>query len=61
MRFVPVMVTLVLTKPAVGLRLVMFGGGPVTVKFNALLVTVPTFTATFPVADPAGTGTTMLV
>ncbi len=61
MRFVPVMVTVVLTNPDVGLRLVIIGGGPVTVKFTALLATKPTFTTTFPVADPAGTGTTMLV
>jgi len=60
-KFVPVTVTDVPTGPDVGDRLVMFGGGIVTVKLTPLLAAPPTVTTTFPVAAPAGTGTTMLV
>lgn len=59
-KFVPVIVTEVPTTPEVGFKLVMFGGG-VTVKSTPLLAIPPTFTTTFPVAAPVGTGTVMLV
>jgi hypothetical protein len=60
-RFVPVIVTAVPTGPDVGLRLVMLGAAPATVKFTALLATPPTVTTTFPVVAPLGTATVMLV
>src|SRR5713101_7957506 len=60
-KFVPVIVTDVPTTPAVGFKLVMLGGGGVTVKLTPLLATPPTVTTTFPVVAPAGTGATMLV
>jgi hypothetical protein len=59
-KFAPVIVTEVPTNPEVGFRLVILGGGSVTVKFTPLLATPPTVTTTFPVVAPAGTGTTML-
>src|SRR6266403_570505 len=60
-KFAPLMVTDVPTAPDVGFKLVMLGGGGVTVKFIPLLATPPTATTTFPVAPPAGTAATMLV
>jgi hypothetical protein len=60
-KLLPVIVTEVPIAPEVGLRLVMLGGGNVTVKPTALLATPPTVTTTFPVVAPAGTGTAMLV
>lgn len=44
--------------PAVAVTL---AGGPVTVKLIPLLATPPTFTTTFPVVAPAGTGITIVV
>ena len=49
------------TSPDVGLRLVMLGGGTVTVKVTPLLAVPPTVTTTLPVIAPVGTGTAMLV
>src|SRR5207249_6754376 len=60
-KLAPVIVTDVPRPPDVGLRLVMLGGGTVTVKLTPLLATPPTVTTTFPVVAPVGTGTTMLV
>ena len=60
-KFVPVIVTDVPTAPDVGVRLVMVGGGTVTVKLTPLLATPPTVTTTLPVVAPVGTGTAMLV
>ena len=60
-KFAPVIVTDAPTDPDVALRLVMLGGGIVTVKFTPLLATPPTVTTTFPVVATAGTGTTILV
>lgn len=59
-KFAPVIVTEVPTVPEVGLRLVMLGAG-VTVNRTPLLGTPPTFTSTFPVVAPDGTGAVMLV
>jgi len=59
-KFVPLIVTTVPTGPAVGLMLVIFGGG-VTVNGRPLLATPPTVTTTLPVVAPAGTGASMLV
>jgi len=58
-KFVPMMVTLVPIGPAVGLMLVMPGGG-VTVKEAPLLCTPPTVTTTFPLVAPDGTVTSKL-
>src|SRR2546425_411971 len=60
-KFAPLTVTDVPTTPDVGFRLVMLGGGGVTVKFIPLLATPPTVTTTLPVVAPAGAGATMLV
>jgi len=60
-KLTPVIVTDVPRTPDVGLRLVMLGGGTVTVKLTPLLATPPTVTTTFPVVAPLGTGTTMVV
>ena len=60
-KFAPAIVTEVPIAPADGLRLVMLGGGGVTVKLTPLLAIPATVTTTFPVVAPAGTGTTMLV
>src|SRR5437899_690192 len=60
-KFAPAIVTDVPTTPDVGFRLVMLGGGEVTVKFIPLLATPPTVTTTLPVDAPLGTGATMLV
>jgi hypothetical protein len=61
-KFVPVMITGVVTGPDDGFRFEMVGGGGVTVKFVLLLGTPPTVTTTvaLPVAI-AGTSTVMLV
>ena len=59
-KFVPETVTEVPTGPEFGFRLVMLGG-VATVKTTPLLGTPPTFTTTFPVVAPAGTGAVMLV
>jgi len=59
-KFVPVTVTDVPTGPEFGLRLVMLGGVAM-VNTTPLLETPPTFTMTFPVVAPAGTGAVMLV
>jgi len=59
-KFDPAIITEVPTGPKFGLRLVMLGGG-VTVKGTPLLGTPPTFTSTFPVVAPTGTGAVMLV
>jgi hypothetical protein len=55
------MITDVPTTPEVGLRLVILGGGAVTVKFTPLLDIPATDTRTFPVVAAVGTGNTMLV
>jgi len=61
-KFVPAIVTNVPTEPEVGFKLVMFGGGIVTVKSTPLLAAEQhTVTTTFPVEAPAGNGTVMLV
>src|SRR5713101_1203559 len=60
-KFVPPIVTDVLTGPDVGFRFVMFGADDVTVKLVPLLATPPTVTTTFPVVAPLGTGAAMLV
>jgi hypothetical protein len=57
-KFVPVIVTGVVTAPEVGFKLVMLGVLP-TVKLIALLATPPTVTTTAPVLAPLGTGTMM--
>src|SRR5712664_4140398 len=59
-KFVPVTLTTVPRGPALGLTLLMCGGG-VTVKGRPLLGIPPTVTTTFPVAAPAGTDVSMLV
>jgi hypothetical protein len=58
-KFVPVIITLVPIGPAVGLILVIAGGG-VTVKVKPLLAMPLTVTMTLPVVAPAGTVTSML-
>src|SRR5947209_18848556 len=62
-KFVPVIVTAVPTGPEVGERLVMLGGGGVTVKIAPLLETPPTDTTTLPlpIVAPVGTDITMLL
>jgi hypothetical protein len=60
-KFVPEIVTLVPTTPDDGVRLVMVGGGGVTVKLTPALATPPTVTMTGPVVAAAGTGTVMFV
>ena len=59
-RFVPVIVTDVLTTPEVGDRLVMLGAGT-TVKLTPLLAVPPTVTTTLPVVAPVGTTATIEV
>src|SRR6266404_1671944 len=56
-KFVPAMVTLVPTVPKTGLRLVMLGGGPTTVKATPLLAIPPTGAT----SGPVGTSTVILV
>ena len=60
-RLAPEIVTGLPTGPEVGLRLLMLGGGGVTVKLTPLLASPATVTTTAPLAAPAGAGTTMLV
>jgi len=60
-KFAPAIVTDEPTNPDVGLRLLMLGGGRVTVKLTLLLGTPPTVTTTLPVVAPAGTDVTILV
>src|SRR5258708_31323972 len=55
------MVTEAPTSPDVGLRVVMLGGGTVTLNVTPLLAVPPTATTTLPVVAPIGTGTAMLV
>jgi hypothetical protein len=52
-----VIVTDAPTAAAVGDKLVMLGPVPGTVNSTPLLCVDPTFTTTFPVVAPAGTGT----
>src|ERR1700676_4785025 len=59
-KFAPAMITDVPTTPEVGFRLVMLGGGRVTVKLLPLLGCPPTVTTTLPVVAPVGTGTLIL-
>jgi len=59
-KFVPLIVTTVPIGPAIGLMLLMTGGG-VTVKGTPLLTTLLTVTITTPVVAPDGTGASMLV
>lgn len=62
-KFAPAIVTDAPYRPLVGVRLLIFGGGEVTVKVTPLLTTLPTVTvtATLPLGAPVGTGATMLV
>jgi hypothetical protein len=60
-KFVPLISSHIPTGPELGLKLVMLGGGGVTVKLVPLLSTPPTVTTTFPVAAFTGTSTVMLV
>lgn len=60
-KFAPEIFTSVRTPPEVGFRLVMIGGGGITVKFAPLLATLPTVTTTLPVVAPGGASTLMLV
>lgn len=57
----PEIVTEVPIGPEVGLKLVMLGGGIVTVNKMPLLDCPATVTTTLPVVAPLGTGTEMLV
>lgn len=57
----PVMVIGVPTVARVRLKLVITGGGGITVNRTPLLATPPTVTTTFPVVAPVGTPVTMLV
>lgn len=61
-KFVPVMVTEVPTGPLAGLKL-LTAGLKVAAKLTRLLPTVPTttYTRSFPIGVPVGTGTEMLV
>ena len=55
-KLVPVTTTVVPTGPLVGEKLVIVGGGTVTVKFVALVAVPPgVVTAIFPVVAPVGT------
>jgi hypothetical protein len=60
-KFAPLIVMPYPTREEVGVKKVMFGGGGVIVKATGLLAIPPTVTTTFPVAAPAGTGSTMFV
>ena len=61
-KLVPVIVTELVTRPEVGFRPVMPGGGAVTMKFTPLLLNPPeSVTVTGPVGAPGGTGTVILV
>lgn len=59
-KFVPEIVTGVPGPPEVVDKVVIVGDG-VTVKLLLLLFTPLAYTTTFPVVDPEGTGTCMLV
>src|SRR6202048_4865485 len=59
-KFAPLTFTTVPMGPALGLTLVMLGGG-VTMKDRPLLADPPTVTTTFPVVAAAGTAVSMLV
>src|SRR5882762_1721538 len=59
-KFVPFTLTTVPMGPALGLTLLMLGGG-VTVNGSPLLGVPPTLTTTFPVVAPVGTDVSMLV
>jgi len=59
-KFAPAIVTGLPMGPDVGLRLVMLGGGGMTVKLTPLLAMLETVTTTLPVVAPRGTGTVML-
>ena len=55
-KFVPLMVTVVPTRPVVGVKLVIVGALAVTVKLVALVAMPPgAVTLSDPVAAPAGT------
>ena len=56
----PAIVTDVPMAPEFGVRLVILGGGTVTVKVTPLLATLFTVTMTAPVVAPAGTGAVIL-
>lgn len=60
-KFAPEIKTKAPTAPDDGLRLVILGGGGITVKFTPLLPTPVTETTTFPVVAPVGTVTWILV
>jgi hypothetical protein len=60
-KLVPVMVTASPTIPLVGLKLVIEGGGPVTVKVELVPVRLATVTVIAPVVAPAGTEVVILV
>jgi hypothetical protein len=60
-KFVPVIVTFVVSGPEAGDTFVIVGVGIVTVKGTALLAVPPTVTTTGPLVAPAGTGTTICV
>jgi hypothetical protein len=60
-KFAPAIVMDVPMGPEAGVRVVMLGGGGVTVKFTPLLAVPPTVTRTLPVVAPAGTEVAMLV
>ena len=59
-KFVPLTLTTVPMGPALGLTLLMFGGG-VTAKGRPLLADPVTVTTTLPVVAPTGTDVSMLV
>jgi hypothetical protein len=63
LKFVPLMITVAVTAPPVGLKLVIVGVGR-TVKVEALFTVIPvplTATEIGPVVAPAGTDVVMLV
>lgn len=60
-KLVPVIVTEAPAIPEVGFKLVMLGGGGITVKLTPLLAIPPTVTRTLPVVAVVGTGTLILV
>ena len=60
-KLAPVIETLVPTNPDEGFRLVMLGGGTVTVKGTPLLATPGSVSTILPVVAPLGTGTTTRV
>ena len=63
-KFVPATVSVKDPPPTtaeLGFKLLILGGGGVTVKVTPLLAAPPTVTTTLPVVAPAGTGTAKLV